>query len=45
VTFQDGTHGIADFPGIMNARECGIYQALKDVVLFEQARLEFGIVT
>lgn len=45
VTFQDGTDGIADLSAVTTARECGIYQALKDIACFEQARLELGVVT
>lgn len=45
VTFQDGTNGIVDFSGLASARECGVYEALKDTAFFEQARLELGVVT
>ena len=45
VTFMDGTKGIADFSAVLTARECGIFEALKDRACFDQARLELGVVT
>ena len=45
VTFQDGTNGIVDFSSVLTARECGIFEALKDKACFDQARLELGVVT
>ena len=45
VTFMDGTNGIVDFSSILTARECGIFEALKDKTCFDQARLEWGVVT
>lgn len=45
VTFQDGTQGIADLSSLNSVRDCGIYNALKDLVYFGQARLELGAVT
>jgi hypothetical protein len=45
VTFQDGTDGIVDFSAVLTARECGIFDALKDKTCFDQARLELGVVT
>ena len=45
VTFQDGTHGVADLSAILTAHECGIYEALKDRTFFAQAHLELGVVT
>ena len=45
VSFQDGTNGIADFSSVLTAQECGIFEALKDKVCFDQARLELGVVT
>ena len=44
VTFQDGTGGIADLSSVLTASECGVYEALKDESVFEQARLELGVV-
>lgn len=44
VTFMDGTNGIVDFSSILTARECGIFEALKDKTCFDQARLEWGVV-
>jgi hypothetical protein len=45
VTFQDGTSGIADLSGVLTAKECGAYEALKDKSFFEQAHIEIGVVT
>ena len=45
VTFQDDTNGIVDFSAVLTARECGIFEALKDKACFGQARLELGVVT
>jgi hypothetical protein len=45
VTFMDGTNGIADFSAMLTAKECGIFEALKDQVCFGQARFELGVVT
>jgi hypothetical protein len=45
VTFQDGTHGVADLSSVLTAHECGIFSALKETAFFAQARLELGVVT
>ena len=45
VTFMDGTNGIADFSAVLTAKECGIFEALKDKACFDQARLVLGVVT
>jgi len=45
VTFQDGTNGVADLSSVLTARDCGIYEPLKDAAFFEQARLELGVVS
>ena len=45
VTFMDGTNGIVDFSAVLTARECGIFEALKDKTCFDQACLELGAVT
>lgn len=45
VTFQDGTNGIADLSSVLTTLDCGIYEGLKDEAIFEQARLELGVVT
>jgi len=44
-SFQDGTRGIVDLSALTTASECGIYEALKDPMIFGQARLELGVVT
>ena len=45
ISFQDGTSGIVDLSALTTAAECGIYEALKDPMIFGQARLELGVVT
>jgi hypothetical protein len=45
VTFMDGINGIADFSAVLTAKECGIFEALKDKACFDQVRLELGVVT
>ena len=45
VTFMDDTNGIVDFSAVLTAKECGIFEALKDKACFDQARLELGVVT
>ena len=45
VTFMDSTNGIADFSAILTAKECGIFEALKDKACFDRACLELGVVT
>lgn len=45
VTFMDGTNGIADFSSVLAAKDCGMFEALKDKACFGQARLELGVVT
>jgi hypothetical protein len=44
VTFMDGTKGIVDFSAVLTAKECGIFEALKDKAFFNQARLDLGVV-
>jgi hypothetical protein len=45
VTFQDGTSGTVDFSAVSTAESPGIFEALKDNELFNQARLELGVIT
>ena len=45
VAFMDGTNGIVDFSSVLTAKECGIFEALKDKACFDQARLDLGVVT
>jgi uncharacterized membrane protein len=42
---MDGTNGVVDFSAVLTAKECGIFDALKDKACFEQARLDLGVVT
>ncbi|MEW5771268.1 MAG: DUF2442 domain-containing protein [Pseudomonadota bacterium] len=45
VTFMDGTNGIVDLSGVATAHDCGVFAGLKELAMFEQARLELGVVT
>ena len=45
VTFVDGLHGIADLSMLVASEKAGIYAALADQVLFDQARVELGVIT
>lgn len=45
VSFVDGTSGIADFSRLVNGKNAGIFSALADSALFEQVRLELGVIT
>ena len=45
LTFNDGTHGIADLSALQTADDCGMYESLKDRSFFAQAHLEMGTVT
>jgi hypothetical protein len=45
VTFNDNTSGIADLSSVTKAKDAGIYTALADRAVFEQATLSLGVVT
>lgn len=45
VSFVDGTSGIADFSRLVNGKNAGIFSALADPALFEQVRIELGVIT
>lgn len=45
VTFNDGSSGIADLSSVTTAKDAGIYSALADPAVFEQATISLGVVT
>jgi hypothetical protein len=45
VTFVDGTSGIADLSLLVAATHAGIFAPLADPAVFEQARVELGVIT
>lgn len=45
VTFVDGTSGIADLSLLVFAKEAGLFAPLTDPAVFEQARVELGVIT
>lgn len=45
VSFVDGTCGMADFSRLVNGKNAGIFSALADPALFEQVRIELGVIT
>lgn len=45
VSFVDGTCGIADFSRLVNGKNAGMFSALADPAVFEQVRIELGVIT
>jgi len=45
VTFNDNTSGIADLSSVTKAKDAGIYSALADPAVFEQATISLGVIT
>ena len=45
ISFVDGTQGVADLSRLVSGRTPGIYGVLADPAVFEQARLELGVIT
>jgi hypothetical protein len=45
ISFVDGTQGVADLSRLVSGRNPGIYGVLADPAVFEQARLELGVIT
>lgn len=45
VTFVDGTSGIADLSSLVCGKDAGIFAPLADPAVFEQARVELGVIT
>jgi len=45
ITCNDGTSGIVDMSGLVTSEQAGIFAALKDEQVFNQAFLELGVVT
>ncbi len=44
VKFADGTQGIVDMARLL-ARECGVFKPLRELSLFNQVRVDDGIIT
>ncbi|MDV6342916.1 DUF2442 domain-containing protein [Nitrosomonas sp. Is24] len=45
VTCNDGATGIIDMSQLIFSEKAGIYSALKDAQLFNQVRIELGVLT
>ncbi len=45
VTFNDGSSALLDCSNVQYAKDAGIYQALSSPEIFEQVRLELGVIT
>ena len=45
VTFVDGTSGFADLSRLIASENAGIYAPLADPTIFEQVRVELGVVS
>lgn len=45
VTCNDGTAGTVDMSQLIFSEKAGIYSALKDAQLFNQVRIELGVLT
>lgn len=45
VRFNDGTEGEVDLSALVHSAEAGVFAALRDEVLFAQARVQLGAVT
>jgi len=45
VEFNDGTHGFVEMIKLIMSDSAGVFAALKDQDLFNQARLEYGVLT
>jgi hypothetical protein len=45
VTFVDGISGIADLSLLVADKDAGIFTPLADPKVFEQARVELGVIT
>lgn len=45
VACNDGTAGVADMSRLVSSEQTGIFEALQDKSLFNQVRVEFGVLT
>jgi hypothetical protein len=45
VEFNDGAHGFVEMMGLIMSDQAGVFSALKDRDLFNQAHLEYGVLT
>lgn len=45
VVFNDGTHGIVEMVTLIMSDQAGVFAALKNQDLFNEAHLEYGVLT
>lgn len=45
VTFRDGSSGIVDCSALSTSKNLGVYAELAESAIFDQVRLELGVVT
>ena len=45
VEFNDGTHGFVEMMTLIMSDHAGVFAALKDKDIFDQAHLEYGVLT
>ena len=45
VSFNDGTEGVVDLGRQIHAADAGVFASLRDPSLFDQLRVELGVVT
>jgi len=45
VEFNDGAHGVVEMIQLIMSEHAGVFAALKDRDLFNQAHLEYGVLT
>jgi hypothetical protein len=45
VSFMDGTHGEIDMSKLIFSKDAGIFASLKDVKVFKQVHVNYGVVT
>lgn len=45
ITCNDGTNGIVDMSALVNSADAGMYAALKDHQMFQQVKVELGVLT
>tara|TARA_Y100000588_G_C14211952_1_gene907068 strand:- start:398 stop:760 length:363 start_codon:yes stop_codon:yes gene_type:complete len=45
VEFNDGTHGFIEMTALIMSERAGVFSILKDKAIFDQAHLEYGVLT
>jgi hypothetical protein len=45
VTFIDGTHGFVEMKQMIMSAEAGVFTSLRDINIFNQVHLEYGVTT